>query len=317
MKQHRSHRRPIRHLLAILTIALITLACVVATERSTPHNRDETFVSPSRATLAYQRKALRAIARVRGTKRDNGDKAGEECFATTEEEAHERIIQKISPDLASADVFSMGVSMAGYVCTEGLTKTERDTILEAFRRNFPLKPQISLNTQFEPPPDEEQVHALIENELGRDRYLQHIATCVESENTSYQQFDDRVEETMAGVLHLTEQQRAALREVSDKVRKLSSRRNNTETSLNLDENLSLSPESLFEERQRALLSVAQEGFAILTEEQARIYRTHLTTTFPIFDQMALSSEYLPDPEQVRADLERDELVPAQILKVRP
>jgi hypothetical protein len=122
---------------------------------------------------------------------------------------------------------------------------------------------------------------------------------------------------MAGVLHLTDQQRAALREVSDKVRKLSSRRNDTETSLNLDENPSLSPESLFEERQRALLSVAQEGFAILTEEQAQIYRAHLTTTFPIFDQMALSSEYLPDPEQVRADLERDELVPAQILKVSP
>jgi hypothetical protein len=317
MKQHRSHRRPMRHLLAILTIALISLACVVATERSAPHNPADPSASPSRSTLAYQRKALRAIARVRGTKRDNANKTSADCFATTEEDAHERIIQKMSPDLASAEVFNMGVSMAGYVCTEGLTKTEKDTILEAFRRNFPLKPQISVNTQFEPQPDEEQVHALIENELGRDRYLQHIASCVENENTSYKQFDDRVEETMAGVLHLTDQQRAALREVSDKVRKLSSRRNDTETSLNLDENPSLSPESLFEERQRALLSVAQEGFAILTEEQAQIYRAHLTTTFPIFDQMALSSEYLPDPEQVRADLERDELVPAQILKVSP
>jgi hypothetical protein len=27
------------------------------------------------------------------------------------------------------------------------------------------------------------------------------------------------------------------------------------------------------------------------------------------------TEYLPDPEQVRADLERDELVPAQIIQV--
>ena len=303
MKEHRSHRRPIRNLLVILTVTLISFVCVTATERSVPLNRAEPSVSQSRATLAYQRKALRAIARVRGTKGDNADKTAAECFATTEEEAHERIIQKMSPDLASADVFNMGVSMAGYVCTDGLTKTERDTIQEAFRRKFPLKPQISVNTQFEPHPDEEQVHALIENELGRDRYLQHIGTCLESENTSYQQFDDRVEETMAGVLNLTDQQRAALREVSDKVRKLSSRRNNTEISLNLDENLSLSPDTSFQERQRALISVAQEGFAILTEEQARIYRTHLTTTFPIFDQMALSSEYLPDPEQIRAEVE--------------
>jgi hypothetical protein len=96
---------------------------------------------------------------------------------------------------------------------------------------------------------------------------------------------------------------------------LSSRRNNSEIVLNIDENLLPSPDRSFEERQRALISVAQEGFAILTEEQAQIYRNHLTTTFPIFDQMALSSEYLPDPEQVRADLERDELVPAQIIQV--
>jgi hypothetical protein len=317
MKEHRSRARPIKHLLVILPVMLISLACVVATERSAPHNRAETFVSPSRATLAHHRKALRAIARVRGTKRDNANKAAAECFATTEEEAHERIIQKMSPDWASADVFSMGVSMESYVCTDGLTKTERDTIQEAFRRKFPLKPQVSVNTQFEPHPDEEQVHALLEDQLGRDRYLEHIGTCLESASTSRQQFYDRIEETMAGVLHLTDQQRAALQEVSDKVRKLSSRRNNPEITLNLGGNLSLSPDSPPDEEERALLSVAQEGFAILTQEQAQIYRDHLTTTFPIFDQMALSSEYLPDPELVRADPERDELVPAQIMQVSP
>jgi hypothetical protein len=198
MREHRSHRRPIRHLLAILTIALISLACVVATERTAPHNRAETFVSPSRATLAYQRKALRAIARVRGTKRDNPNKVAAECFATTEEEAHERIIQKMSPDWASDDVFSMGISMENYVCTDGLTKTERDTIQEAFRRRFPLKPQINVNTQFEPHPDEERVHALLEDQLGRDRYLQHIGTCLENASTSRQQFYDRIETKQFG-----------------------------------------------------------------------------------------------------------------------
>jgi len=290
---------------------LISLACVVATERSATHNRAEPSVSQSRSNLPYQRKALRAIARVRGTKRGNGNQATAACFATTEEEAHERIVQKMAPDWASTDVFSMGMSMASYVCTEGLTKTERDTIQEASRRRFTLKPQISVNTQFEPNPDEKQVHQLVETQLGRDRYLQHIANCVESENTSYQEFDDRVEETMASVLNLTDQQRAALKEVSDKVRKFSWRRNNKEILLNPmllgpDDTLSVSPDPSLEEGQRALLSIAQEGFAILTEEQAQIYRTHLTTTFPIFDQMALSSEYLPDPEQLRADLERTE-----------
>lgn len=300
-------RYPLTYLLGVIVVALAYALYVGATERHharrlTAEPRGDTF-SPK----AHQRQLSRMHARLRAMNYKHTTVSGEECFATTEGQAREKLIQAMraaEPGLwdDTTDFSSWLPHASSFVCTEGLRQEEVDEITAALNTHTHVKPALTLNVEVENAPQAEEGHGIIQSYLGRDRYREQILKCSEKKRSDLSESNARMIETVTELLHLSKDQQAALIPLQARLRELSP---NSVMQV-LDErgdlvDLNEQSERDAHEDLQELLSLSERGFSILTEEQARSYREFATGNLysEVLSQFKLTEFFLPIPEQIR------------------
>ena len=291
----------------VIATILVCVVYVTATERSKYTSITTRSKTDSRFTRSYQLQVSRMRSRLRAMQAHPNSTFAQGCFATTESEAQDKLIQSISEVDPSGwnpktDYSTSLPSAASYVCTEGLLQDELAGIAAALNTNTHIKPQLYVNANVENAPEPEVGHAIIQAYLGRDRYLEHMSNCFERKRSATKDTNLQLDRTVAAVLHLSPEQQNALKPLQDKLRSMSSYSgvkalDEQATLVSLDNRPQVDiPKELHE-----LLFIAETGFSLLTEEQARSYRELATGSNygEVISQFKLTESFLPIPEEVR------------------
>ena len=307
---------PLTSISLIIAVALAYVLYVSATERhhATHFTTQEGRHTP--ITRAHQRQLSRLHTRIRAIKYASSSNPGEGCFATTEDQAREKLIQSIrEAEPGSWDPttdFSNWLPSAGnFVCTEGLRQDEVDGISAALNAHTQVKPRLALNVHVENAPETDEAHGIIETYLGRERYREHVAACLERKQSDSRGTNATLHKTMTELLHLSREQQEAIQPLQERLRILAF----APIMQGLDErgelvDLNEQPERDMVEDLRELLSIAERGFSILTEEQARAYREFATGNAysEVLSQYKLTELFLPIPEQIREMIKSNEVM---------
>jgi hypothetical protein len=208
--------------------------------------------------------------------------------------------------------FSNWLPSAGnFVCTEGLRQDEVDGISAALNAHTQVKPRLALNVHVENAPETDEAHGIIEMYLGRERYREHVAACLERKQSDSRGTNATLHKTMTELLHLSREQQEAIQPLQERLRILAF----APIMQGLDErgelvDLNEQPERDMVEDLRELLSIAERGFSILTEEQARAYREFATGNAysEVLSQYKLTELFLPIPEQIREMIKSNEVM---------
>ncbi len=293
---------------------LICVVYVMATERSEIPDLTTRSTTDSHLSRSHTRQVSRMRARLRAMEGHPTTTSDAGCFAITEGEARDKLIQSISETEPgywdpTADYSSALPSAGSFMCTQGLTQDELDGISAALNTNTRLKPQLSITVDLENDPTPEAAHAIIQSYLGRERYLAHLSDCLENRKTDNHTANVQLERIVTRLLHLSTQQQEALKPLQDRLRKLYSFFGIQA----LDENGSLrslddGPPEDYTTHLEEVLSIAESGLAILTPEQRRAYREIATGAAysDVVSQSALTVSFLPLPEQVREMIKSNE-----------
>jgi hypothetical protein len=186
-----------------------------------------------------------------------------------------------------------------------------DGISAALNTSTHIKPQLSVSVTVENAPDPEAGHRIIKTYLGRDRYLEHMAHCLEKKRSDNHSTNAQLDRIVARLIHLSAEQQQALKPLQDRLREM----NSFVGVQALDEKGALfslddRPQMDIPEELQELLSLAEHGFSILTEDQARAYRDLATGTAysEVLSQYKLTESFLPIPEQVRELIKSNEAI---------
>jgi len=297
----------LRHLSGVVALVIACGMYVAATERYDTERHSTPEDTHPRLTRSYRLQVSRLHARLRAMKAHPIDTSGERCFATTESEARDKLIQRISEIDPSGwdptlDYSTLLPSASSYVCTEGLQQEELNGIAAALNTNTRIKPQLYVHANVENAPESEVGHAIIQEYLGRDRYLAHMSNCFDRKRSGALIANVQLDRMVTALLHLSEEQQRALKPLQDKLRAINSY-SGVQT---LDEqgaliSLDNRPQIDIPKELEELLSLAEAGFAILSEEQARAYRELVTgsSSAEVISQFKLTESFLPIPEEVR------------------
>lgn len=290
----------------VIALSLTCFICVWGAKRyeaSSSTNKRYAFRSS-------QRQASRVLAHLRVKNRDFNQQASGGCFASSEDEARNKLMESIraaDPDNWSAtmDPSSVIPSASMYVCTEGLSEEEAAGMNKVLYASTQIKPRIRVEAVAENELDPKRAHAILQSYLGRDRYLEQVAKCFDNSNVEDRMADAQIDTMVAGLLNLSAEQRTALEPITAKLRALPVR-NPMQV---LDEHgeivgLSPSPDTDAVREWQTLLPIADEGFAILTAEQARKYKDLVTQPSygTILSQFQFTQRFLPIPDEIRANL---------------
>jgi hypothetical protein len=304
--------RLLKPLPVVITMIGIGLVYLLHTERAETTQFSANARTDSRLTRSHHRQLSRIHTRARAMKAKTHGGFGGGCFGATEEEARDKLIQKISEEDPSGwdptmDYSSLLPSAGSYVCTEGLSEEEERGISEALNTTTQIKPQLSLVVNVENAPEPEAGHRIVEAYLGRDRYVEHMANCLKKTKSHQSNINTHLDQTMAQLLRLSPEQQKALEAIQGRLRAL----NSLPPIQAIDERGGL---VTLDERQnieadqdlRELLSIAELGFSILTDDQAHAYRKLATDTAyaEVFSQYNLTHSFLPIPEEIRELIKR-------------
>lgn len=291
----------------VIAMTLVCVVYVTASERSEVNYITTRSTTDSHFTRSHARQISRMRSRLRAMQALQTTTSGEGCFATTESDARDKVMQSIrsaEPGLwdPTSDYSNALPSAGSYMCTQGLTQDELEGISAALNTNTRVKPQLSITMNVENDPAPEAAHAIIQAYLGRDRYIEHVSHCLENRKTDSHTANVQLERIVARLIHLSTEQQEALRPLQDRLRAM-----NTFLGVQaLDDNgalvsLDSRPPADYPKELEEILSIAEAGFAILTPEQTRAYREIATGAAysEVISQYKLTESFLPLPEQVR------------------
>lgn len=298
---------PLKALSVIIAVAMTYVLYVGAAEPYQPVCTSTRLTSRTRLNLSHQRKLSRMQAQIRAIKYSPDANPAEGCFATTEDQARDNLIQairKAEPDLwgPATDFSNWLPSASSFVCTEGLRPEEVDGITAALNTHTHARPRLSLDVKVENAPETDEGHSIIQDYLGRERYIEHMATCLRKTQSENRDANAKLDRTMAQLLNLSAEQQKALKPIQVRLIAL----NGPAPTQALDENGSLvtlddRPHMEREKALQALLDIAERGFSIQTAEQARAYRDLATGAAygEVLAQYKLTQAFLPIPEEIR------------------
>ena len=291
----------------VIAMTLVCLVYVTATERSEITDLTIRSTADSHLSRSHTRQVSRMRARLRAMKAHPITTSGQECFATTESDARDKVMQSIQsaePGLwdPMTDYSNALPSASSFMCTQGLTQDELDGISAALNTNTRVKPQLSITMNVDNAPAPEAAHAIIQSYLGRERYLEHVSLCLEQRKADSHTANVQLERIAARLIHLSTEQQEALKPLQDRLRAI-----NTLVGIQaLDDNGALvsldnRPPADYAKELEEILSIAEAGFAILTPEQTRAYREIATGAAysEVISQYKLTESFLPLPEKVR------------------
>lgn len=295
------------HLYVIAPIVLICLTYGGASEQpSAPHSYYR-----STSTGIAARRSHRQIARLRtlagGQRTTTSIVSMESCFASTEDEARSKLIATINasnppPGEPIEDHSYKLPSPTNYVCGDGLSEEELAGLSKALNVNAKLTSRLVVDVQVENAPDPRMAHLMIQNYLGRERYLNHLSHCLTKNKREQLDIVRHSDTFITSFLGLSSAQQAAFIPLREKMTAIIK----PETMEVLDEQgemVELNPQRAedFLAYQQKLLPLAEEVFSILTEEQARRYKALATDEAysSVINQYQLTQDYLPVPEQLR------------------
>ena len=253
-------------------------------------------------------------ARIRAMRPHLNGNSGEGCFATTEGEAREKLIQSLreaEPGLwdPTTDFSNLLPSASSFVCTDGLRQEEVDGITTALNAHTHVRPRLSINVEVENAPEPDEAHSIIQAYLGQDRYREHVAACLGKNQSNNRESNAKLNQTMTELLHLSGEQQEALKLLQARLTTLAP----GPFMQALDEQgelvvLNEQPERDMGEELRELLSISERGFSILSEEQARAYREFATGSAysEVLSQYKLTQVFLPIPEEIREMIKSNE-----------
>ena len=305
---------PLRNLSGVLALALICALYVGATER---HETIPSIQRPrinSRLTRSHQRQVSRMHARLRAIQDGFTGTVSGGCFAATQNEAREKLIQSVreaEPGLwdPTTDFSSWLPSASSFVCTDGLRQEEVAGITAALNAHTHVRPRLSLNVEVENAPEPDEAHSIIQAYLGQDRYREHVAACLGKNQSNNRESNAKLNQTMTELLHLSGEQQQALKLLQARLTTLAP----SPFMQALDEQgelvvLNEQPERDMGEELRELLSISELGFSILSEEQARAYREFATGSAysEVLSQYKLTQVFLPIPEEIREMIKSNE-----------
>ena len=286
---------------------LVCVIYVAATERSKTASITTRSTTGSHYTRSHQLQVSRMRSRLRTKKGHPNSASGEGCFATTESEARDKLIQNITaadPVLwdPTTDYSNWLPSTSSFVCTEGLRQEEIAGITAALNTHTHIEPRLTINLSVENAPEVDEGHAIIQGYLGRERYVEHMANCLRKTQSDNRDADAKLDRTMAQLLKLSTEQQRALKPLQVRLRSLhgpaqSQALDETGALVTLDDR----PHMESDEELQALLDIAERGFSLLTEDQARAYRELATGTAygEVLAQYKLTQSFLPIPEEIR------------------